>query len=192
MHFLILMLLQFPLLHVSAFSQHTDRDNTMVNGIFVTPQDLATTNVLEANKTDNLNNVVVNLDKNVLLIRSGFERKYKFGTLSGYYKDGYRYRAYGKQSIFATFGYYKVLDDAGLIVYSKRSSNNKSGGKTFYYYSTSLDAPLRKLTKANLKKDFAQDTAFVEAASDALDNQLFLSERNGRTLLNDLYLTRGK
>ena len=186
-----LFLLQFPLITVSAFSQHAERD-ALTNGIFVTPQDLATNNVSEQIKTDDLNTVVVNLDNNVMVIRRGFEQKYKFGTLSGYYKDGYRYRAFGKKSVFAKSGYYKVLDDTGLIIYSKRSGNHKTGGKTFYYYSTGWEAPVRKLTKQNLKEDFSQDPAFVNAATSTLRGQVFLTQKNGRMLINELYLSRAK
>ena len=186
-----LFLLQSPLIAVSAYNQHADGE-VLTNGIFMTLQDLATNNVSEQIKTDDLN-TVVNLDDNVLLIRHGLEQRYKFGTLSGYYKDGYRYRAFGKKSIFSASGYYKVLDDTGLIIYSKRSgSNHKTGGKTFYYYSTGWDAPVRKLTKQNLKEDFLHDPVFVDAATSTLQGQVFLTEKNGRMLINDLYLSRRK
>ncbi|HEY5749111.1 MAG TPA: hypothetical protein VIU12_23745 [Chryseolinea sp.] len=179
-----LFLLLFPLITV--------RGEMLTNGIFITVQDLATNKVSEQTKTDDLNTVVVNLDNNVLLIRKGVEQHYKFGTLSGYYKDGYRYRAFGKKSIFSTSGYYKVLDDAGLIIYSKRSGNHKTGGKTFYYYSTGWDAPVRKLTRRNLKEDFSYDPVFVDAATSTLQGQVFLTEKNGHLLINDLYLSRTK
>jgi len=171
--------------------QHTEGEK-LTNGIFITPQDLATSHVSEQTTTDDLNTVVVNLDNNVLLIRRGVEQRYKFGTLSGYYKNGYRYRAFGKKSIFSTSGYYKVLDDAGLIIYSKRSGNHKTGGKVFYYYSTGWDAPVRKLTRKNLKEDFSHDPVFVDAATSTLQGQVFLTEKNGRMLINDLYLSRTK
>jgi len=186
-----LFLLLFPLITVSALSQHAD-GKILSNGIFITAQDLATNNVSEQRKTDALNTVVVNLDNHVLLIRQGREQRYRFGTLSGYYKDGYRYRAFGKKSIFSTSGYYKVLDDAGLIIYSKRSGNHKTGGKTFYYYSTGWDTPVRKLTRKNLEEDFSNDPDFVNAATSTLQGQVFLTEKNGRTLINDLYLSRTK
>jgi len=186
-----LFLLQSPLIAVSAFSQHSD-GKVLTNGIFITSQDLATDNISEQVKTDDLNTVVVNLDNNVLLIRHGLEQRYKFGTLSGYYKDGYRYRAFGEKSIFSASGYYKVLDDAGLIIYSKRSGNHKTGGKTFYYYSTGWEAPVRKLTRQNLRKDFSHDPVFVDAATSTLQGQVFLTEKNGHMLINDLYLSRTK
>jgi hypothetical protein len=183
-------LLLFPLTTVGAFGQHSGEPLT--NGIFMTPQDLATNNVAEQAKTDELNTVVVNLDNNVLFIRRGVEQRYKFGTISGYYKDGYRYRAFGNQRALSTSGYYKVLDDAGLIIYSKRSSNHKTGGKTFYYYSTGWDAPVRKLTRKNLKEDFSNDPVFVDAATSTLQSQVFLTQKNGHLLINDLYLSRTK
>lgn len=186
-----LFLLPFPLITISALSRHSD-GGILTNGIFITPQDLATNKVSEQSQTDDLNTVVVNLDNNVLLIRDGLEQRYKFGTLSGYYKDGYRYRAFGKKSIFSASGYYKVLDDAGLIIYSKRSGNHKTGGKTFYYYSTGWDAPVRKLTRQNLEGDFSNDSVFVDAATTTLQGQVFLTEKNGRMLINDLYLSRKK
>jgi hypothetical protein len=187
----LLFLVSFPLITVNAFNQHLGGEIS-TNGIFTTVQDLATNNVSEQTKTDDLNTVVVNLDDNVLLIRRGFEQRYKFGTLSGYYKDGYRYRAFGEKGIFSTSGYYKVLDDAGLIIYSKRSSNHKTGGKTFYYYSMGWNAPVRKLTGKNLKEDFSNDPAFVDAATSALQGQVFLTQKNGHMLINDLYLSRTK
>jgi hypothetical protein len=186
-----LFLLPLPLTAVSASDQHAGGE-ILTNGIFITPRDLATNNVTEQATTDDLNTVVVNLDNHVLLTRQGVEQRYKFGTLSGYYKDGYRYRAFGKKGIFPTSGYYKVLDDAGLIIYSKRSVNHKTGGKTFYYYSTGWEAPVRKLTRQNLKEDFSTDPVFVDAATSTLQGQVFLTEKNGHTLINDLYLSRTK
>jgi len=186
-----LFLLLCPLITVSAFSQHSDKE-VLTNGIFVTDQDLANNKVSDQIQTDDLNTVVVNLDNKVLLIRRGFEQAYKFGTLSGYYKDGYRYRAFGKKSWRGTYGYFKVLDDSGLVIYSKRSHNHKTGGKTFYYYSKALDAPVRKLTAKNLRKDFPQDPAFVDAVTETLQGQVFLTQKNGHTLINDLYHSRAK
>lgn len=185
-----LCLLLFPLITVGARNEYVD-GGILTNGIFVTLQDLATNNISEQAETDDLN-TVVSLDNNVLLIRHGREQRYKFGTLAGYYKDGYRYRAFGKKNIFSAPGYYKVLDDAGLIIYSKRSGNRKTRGKTFYYYSTGWDAPVRKLTRQNLEEDFSNDPVFVDAATSTLQGQVFLSEKNGRTLINDLYLSRKK
>ncbi|AYB31716.1 hypothetical protein D4L85_14595 [Chryseolinea soli] len=180
----------FSLITVSARNGHFDGE-ILTNGIFITPHDLATNRVSEQAETDDLN-TVVNVDNNVLLIRHGLEQRYKFGTLSGYYKDGYRYRAFGKKNIFSASGYYKVLDAAGLIIYSKRSGHRKTGGKTYYYYSTGWDAPVRRLTRQNLEGDFSNDPVFVDAATSTLQGQVFLTEKNGRMLINDLYLSRKK
>jgi hypothetical protein len=84
---------------------------------------------------------------------------------------------------FGRYGYYKIVDDSDLIIYSKRIS----GKRTFYYYSKTLDCPIKRIQPKNIRDDFAEYPEFVKLASTACKTNAANEVRNGRTILNDLY-----
>lgn len=152
-------------------------------GIYLSKDDLQTNNISMLATTDNYNFLQQRLD-DVIVMRRGVESRHKFGEIGGYYKDGYRYRAFGdKVSWFRSYGYYKIIDDADLIIYSRRIS----GRQTLYFYSKTLSSPIKRIQPKNIKEDFAEHPEFVRLATAACKTNTIVEFKGGRTVLNDLY-----
>jgi hypothetical protein len=179
----------FILMMIEVSAQNLQDTRT---GIFLSQQDFLNYNISLVAKTDEQNFLEVNQDK-IMLLRNGNKSKFKYGSISGYYMNGFRFRAYGKkEKFFEDFGYYKVLDYSGLIVYSKKSSNYKNGGHIWHYYSKKLDSPIKIISEKNLKSDFADYPEFLELAIIAIKNKTITCMSNGKTVLNELYYTKAK
>jgi hypothetical protein len=164
----------------------------MASGIYLTAQDFRENKLSSHAVTDSRNSLHQHSD-NVILVRDGKKSKLSFGKLSGFYKDGFRYRAHGsRKRLFSTYGYYKIIDESGLIIYSKYSAPHKSGGRMWYYYSVSIDSPIKSLTPANLQKDFADYPVFLDFVKVARRNGTLAMVVNDKPLINELYLKKVK
>ena len=188
----------FSLMFINAFGkgqanqltigENIKPDDVPVNGIYKDNADWLSNTVTNAIKSNLLNHIFVDLDNNLVLVRKGDKQKIDFGNVAGYYQDGVRYRAYGSKGFFSLHGYYKVVDDTGLIIYTRRSKNHKTGGRTWYYYSVAPDSPIQKIKPSNLKKDFAGRPEFVAQSIKAYRNgTLFVKIPNGELRINELY-----
>jgi hypothetical protein len=169
----------------SAIVQHDSLRH--INGIYLTEADLRAGQLSNVAGSDLLNTIHVNLDSRLTVIRRGNEEKIGFGKISGYYLDGAKYRAFGKTKATATHGYYKVLDESGLTIYSRNVSLPKSGRHTWYYYSLDLQSPIQHLTLKNLEKDFAGKPAFIEAVRGAEKDNQWVELVDGKTRINAFY-----
>jgi hypothetical protein len=169
-----------------------DDRSVMASGIYLTAKDLHDNKLSWQAVTDPKNCLHEQLDK-VILVRDGKKSKLNYGVFSGFYKDGFRYRAHGsKKKFFSSYGYYKILDESGLIIYSKRSATHKTAGRTWYYYSLSIDSPIKRLTPGNLREDFADYPVFLDFAMTARKNGTLVTNINNRLLINELYLKKVK
>jgi hypothetical protein len=89
------------------------------------------------------------------------KKKYPFESVVGYSYKGELFRAYGKKSTFGNYGYFKVEDQSGLIIYSHPVYVPKSGVVQAYYYSLSTFDPIKELNRKNLMQDFALNREMV-------------------------------
>lgn len=122
------------------------------SGIYLTESDFIKNNITLFSETDAVNHLELNLD-DVTLIRAGKKYKLGRGSFFGYYQDGARYRYYQDDTkLFPSYGYYKIVEDAGVVVYSRVVSSPKTGEHTWYYYSDSLNSPIKRLSARSLKK----------------------------------------
>ena len=168
---------------LNAFTVDSQEMQKGVTGIFLSQDDLQSDNISMLATTDNYNYLEQRLD-DVIVMRQGKESRHKFGEIGGYYKDGYRYRAFGdKVRWLHPYGYYKVVDDAALIIYSKRIS----GRQTLYFYSKTLSSPIKRIQPKNIREDFAEYPEFVKRASAACKTNTIVEFKGGTTVLNDLY-----
>jgi|GEM_PF-2797594 outer membrane pore protein E len=79
---------------------------------------------------------------------------YKPGTVYGYF-DGKNLRRYGEtNSVLKDFGYFTVQDTNGLILYKQIQTGYKGTQHTSFFYSTTLNSPIKKLSVKNLNLDF--------------------------------------
>jgi hypothetical protein len=189
-HCLLITILILPISGWYANAQNNS--DVKATGIYITQADLQSNTMSLHALTDDRNCLHEQLGT-ITLIRDGKKSKLSYGDLSGYYKDGFRYRAHGnKKKFFESYGYYKVLDDSGLIIYSKRSTTHKTAGRLWFYYSFSIDSPIRSLTPASLREDFAEYPEFLDLAIAAHKNGTIVTNVNDALLINTLYLTKVK
>ena len=165
---------------VGAFSK--DRSN----GIYFTMDDLKHNRIANQRITNAQNDLRIDFRNNLIVVREGNQTLLRYGTIAGYYKNGCRYRAYGKNK--STYGFYKVVDESGLIVYSRRVSNPKTGGHTWCYYSKTIDSQIRSLTAKNIRLDFHDNPGFIKAVFAAMKSSSLMDTNDGRTKINELYL----
>jgi hypothetical protein len=167
-----------------------DKDLPIGSGVYLTEQDFSNNVLTDYSLTDDENYLVERFSKKVEVSRNGIKRVYRFGAIYGYLKDGIKYRSYGSSTkFFSDYGYYKVIDDSGLIIYAKKSSGHKSGGRLWYYYSNSLTSPLKLISKRNLRKDFNDRPYFLELVAKSVKSREYLVEVEGKLLINQIYLS---
>lgn len=140
-----------------------------INGLYLTAKDFQRNVLTDSATTNRDNRIEQQLEKNLLVYRGGNVRKYKFGTVYGYVQDGTTYRAWRKQKWISGYGFYTVLGECGLTLYSKRSSHHRSNGYVWYYYSLTSTGEIKRLVKKNIQKDFSEHPRFVLAVSGIMD-----------------------
>lgn len=92
--------------------------------------------------------------------------KFPKGTIYGYYFKGDNYRYFTTPGIFSPHGYFKIIEQGTLIIYSQyhlahNGTIHLDGDN--YYYSLGLNTPIKTLNKKNLIQDFSDKLKFVEA-----------------------------
>jgi hypothetical protein len=171
----------------NAFGQNVDEKKE--TGIYLSEKDYANNVISFLATTDKHNGLVEQLGT-IVVVRNGEKQKYPFGIIYGYYHNGYKYRSFESQSrLLGTYGYYKVIDDSGLIVYSKPSRNRRSNGYLFYYYSNTPVSPIMAISKKNIKRDFKERPRFVQLVSKSLYRREYIQRVNGRLVINEIYLS---
>ena len=121
------------------------------SGIYLTESDFLKNKISLYARDDAFNYLERSLD-DVILMRGGKKFKLSKGSFFGYSKQGARYRFYQDDAKFLpTYGYYKIEEDSGIVIYSKEVTALKTGTHTWYYYSETLDSPVKKLSSKSLK-----------------------------------------
>lgn len=116
---------------------------------------------------------------------------FEYGKLYGYRSGIYYYRAFGKKGIFHNYGYYKIIDTAGLVLYSRKVYHRKGGPFINYFFSTSISNPVRMLTLHELRKAYPGEHTFIKRTKPFFRtnfHSLASKDYSGRTMLNKLYL----
>lgn len=159
-----------------------------MNGLYVSAEDFEHNRLIDPVVTDQHNKIEQQLGKKLLVYRKGEIKKYKVGGVYGYYQDGSKYRSWYKRKWFSDYGFYKVMDDAGLIIYSKRSAHHRANGYTWYYYSQSSTGDIKRLTEDNIENDFAAYPEFIKTISEIIKNkEEGKMSDGGRLLINTYY-----
>ena len=134
------------------------------SGIYLSKEDFIEDKISLYAEHDTRNGIEQKLD-NVILTRDGKKYKLAYGTFYGYYKDGFRFRSYsGSEKSISYRGYYKIESDSNIFVYSRLVYTPKTSGRTWYYYSETLDSPVKRLTTKNMLKDFADQPEYLSVA----------------------------
>jgi hypothetical protein len=122
------------------------------SGIYLTDSDFLK-NKITLFAPDDSNNRLEFVLGDVILTRNGKKYKLSNGSFSGYLKDGVRYRFYrDDKKFFPDNGFYKVVEESSVVIYSRVVTTPKTGKHTWYYYSDKLDSPIKKLSSSSLRK----------------------------------------
>lgn len=113
--------------------------------------------------SENQNSVKVNLSYNVIIRDKEAKFTYNRKSIYGYSNGEAAFRYFETKGIFDPYGYFQFQDTSGIIIYSQRNWAGFFGqARTFYFYSLSLNSPIKRLIISNLKRDFPND-GFIEA-----------------------------
>jgi hypothetical protein len=157
------------------------------NGVYVTNTDFEQGKITSLMDCD----IIENWDGSISLSAKGGATTYKFGTVFGYIKNGVKYRKYGsKRKFFTTYGYCQLLDESGLMIYSKPSRHHRSNGYVWHYYSLKPTSEIRPLTLKNLRRDFPDNPEFTDLMKRSMKRKDYLRESNGRLMVNEIYLRK--
>jgi len=122
------------------------------SGIYLTESDFIKNSITLFAENDAANLLEHSLG-DVTLTRAGKKYKLGRGSFFGYYQDGERYRYYQDDTkILPSYGYYKIIEESGVVVYSRVVSGPKTGEHTWYYYSDTVNSPIKRLSVKSLKK----------------------------------------
>lgn len=86
-------------------------------------------------------------NKDIVARHKGEKMKFKFDFIYGYTDGINTYRAYGVQSVWKDHGYYKVIYDKDVVVYSRISRDFRSNLQIYYYFSLDKDSPILPLKR---------------------------------------------
>ncbi|HQY21185.1 MAG TPA: hypothetical protein PK294_12410 [Ignavibacteria bacterium] len=84
------------------------------------------------------------------------------------------------------FGYFKIIDNGSIIVYSQKAHHPRYGSYLKYYYSINLKSRIHELTLENLEVDFTDNPKFIKLIKES--KKLWQTMTNGITYLNKLWL----
>lgn len=136
----------FVLITSLTASAQTSASTVKESGIYLTEQDFLNNTLSLFSKDDADNHLDVVLG-DVTLTRNGKTSKLKKGSFFGYYQDGVRYRYYRNGlRVFPSKAYYKILEDSGVVIYSRVATAYKRSPRTWYYYSENVSSPVKKIS----------------------------------------------
>jgi hypothetical protein len=136
---------------------------------------------------DNKENKIITKFYNLIIKEGNHKRKYK-NSIVGVYKDCKDlYRLFDENSFFGDFFYVKLVDNSGLVIYTKEEASyaKVSGAELNYFYSLDLKSPIKKLNLKNLRADFSNANFNTELLS---LNNLSARDNNGNFKINILYV----
>lgn len=132
------------------------------NGLYLSREDFLIGHLSGSHSTDSLNFIGTDLRGDLYIVRDGAREFVPLKSIFGFGDRGISYRAYaGDRKSFSNSGYYRVEDMAAIVVYSKRGFN-KTANTVFYYYSTSIDGPIVRLSVRRLRHQFSDPVVVTQ------------------------------
>jgi hypothetical protein len=141
----------FFLLVIGSISS-TAQIKTEATGLFMTQEDLVDNRITELSPTDSLNNLERFVGERITLTRNGIVKEFPFGSIAGFYKNGFVYRAYRRKKFISHFGYFKVVHSNEEVIIYSCPGIYKTADKMFYYYSCTLTDTIKSLSSKKLKQ----------------------------------------
>ncbi|SKC83603.1 efflux RND transporter permease subunit [Ohtaekwangia koreensis] len=116
---------------------------------------------------------------------------FNYESVYGYTNNTNRYRAFGKKGILSFYGYYKIIDTTGIVLYSRKIYHRKGGPAENYFFSKSIHDQVYPLTLRKLKKTFQGNPTFIGKIRPVFRvprSALIEKDSTGKTRLNKIYL----
>jgi hypothetical protein len=102
---------------------------------------------------------------NKIVIKTGKEKRiFNPGEIFAYSDGENIYRYFQTSETMSPYGYFKIEDTSGLIIYSQKHFSYRHSS-TGYYYSESINGLIKILNIKNLETDFANLTFVAEVKS---------------------------
>jgi heavy metal efflux system protein len=140
---------------------------------------------------DGIKSIRVTAKQNLVINTSEGIQRFQYNTLYGYRIGSKLYRAFGKKSIFHFYGYYEIIDTAGLVLYERKIHHRKGGPRINYFFSRDIASPIRMLTLHELRKAYGDQPDFIRSAKALFQNDfqsVASRDRSGRAKLNNTFL----
>ncbi|MCC7333223.1 MAG: hypothetical protein IT232_11525 [Flavobacteriales bacterium] len=126
-------------------------------GVYKSPDSYLKKQLSDSVCIENKGNSVYEGLLNKIVIKTGKEKiTFNPGDIFAYSDGANIYRYFETTGAMSAYGYFKIEDTLGLIIYSQihRSYRHSS---TAYYYSKDINASIKLLTVSNLEQDFKND-----------------------------------
>jgi hypothetical protein len=115
--------------------------------------------------------MIVRNNKDIVASRGNEKVRFKYNFLYGYSDGKNVYRSYLRQSILPDFGYYKVIYDSGIVIYSREITDMHTQKKIkLFYYSEDKGSPIMRLKRKHYNR---KNTESVIINVAALRNKVF-------------------
>jgi hypothetical protein len=92
--------------------------------------------------------IKVPMNKDIVVYKSGEKVRFKYDFVYGYSDGKNLYRGFGSRSLFRDHGYYKVIYDSGVVIYSREIKDARTKEKkTLFFYSEDLNSQIMPLKR---------------------------------------------
>lgn len=139
-------------------------------GIFVTRNDFE--QGIPAIPLQPVARIKVKVNKDLFIPVAGETLHFKYRHLYGYSDGKFKYRAYGRHSIFADHGYYKVVYEDGIVLYSRKWKDHRDKWHASFYYSIKPDAPIVAIPRQYIERETTEKRTQAEIQVAALKRDL--------------------
>ena len=186
-----LKLLSFLILITLGVSTATAQSQTATVGIYITESQFLNNTPSQVFEVENLmTDVDLSLFQKLTIRSTDGLHELEYGSLYGYKLGRGRFRAYGKKGGFDEYGYYKIIDDSGVVIYSRMIHPHKTDTGPTYYFSKNLHDPIKLFTFHEFKKAYSNNPQFLDKIKPAFKSyylSLIQIDSNGSAVLNTLY-----
>jgi hypothetical protein len=131
-------------------------------GVYKSPSSYLQKQLSDSVCIENKGNSIYEGILNKIVIKNGKEKMiFKPGDIFAYSDGENIYRYFETTGAMSPYGYFKIEDTLGLIIYSQihRSYRHSSRG---YYYSVGINDSIKILSVSNLEQDFKNDEFISE------------------------------
>ena len=131
-------------------------------GVYKSPNSYLQKQLSDSVCIENKGNSIYEGVLNKIVIKTGKEKMiFNPGVIFAYSDGENIFRYFETTGAMSAYGYFKIEDTLGLIIYSQKHHSYRHSS-TAYYYSKEINASIKLLTISNLEQDFKNDEFIKE------------------------------